>query len=177
MKLLSVLVPYKVSLLLVVVQWHAVISSVAGEQTAQELGYGVTVYACDANLKRVPAGQTPQNQGSIHRVCFQPNEKATTDGVGIRSIDSFVWKRSGSNIEQVAVVSGRGDGVLSTLVCGDYICHLETMLGADFYRSTGSVVGAGTATMTLGGGNVEMKFEEAQKSTTGDTTGDRVLHI
>jgi hypothetical protein len=137
------------------------------EKTAVELGYGVRMYECDGKWNEVTTTASPKSQGSILRVCFEPNAMAQADGVGIRSIDSFTWKKNNNGndndgAEQAAVVDGRDDGVLSSLECNDAdtICSLDTMLGADFYSRGSSVYGVGTATMTMGSGSVETGIEE-----------------
>ena len=120
----------------------------AQELATSEIGYGVNTFVCDQNLERIHESIS-KKQGSVFKLCFEPNEKAIEDGVGIKSIDSFTWKR-GDSVEQFAVVDGE-DFVLSTSQCGTgknkRMCSLETMLGGAFYRNRGPVTGLGTATM------------------------------
>ena len=130
--------------------------------SAEELGYNVYAFLCNENLERI-SSNSKNHQGSAYRACFEPNEKAKEDGVGIRTIDSFTWKL-GDNTSQDAVIDGKADEVLNILACGvgpnQHMCYAESMLNADFYHSRGYVTGVGVATMTIGSGKVEMNIEQ-----------------
>ena len=137
----------------------------AQELATHEIAYGVNTYICDQNFERIEESTSitkGKSQGSVYKLCFEPNEKATEDGVGIKSIDSFSWKL-GDDVEQFAVVDGE-DFILSTTKCGmgknKQICSVETMLGGAFYRTNGSLTGLGTATMTVGDRQVELMYDD-----------------
>ena len=131
------------------------------------LGYGINVYECNENLERV--AQHPEGS-DVYKLCFEPNEKAIQDDIGILSIDYFSWKRpcqensdgNRMHLEQLAVLDMQVEQ-FSTLKClGGKICTLETDLGSEFYRHIGKTEGYGTATLSIGG-VVEMKFEGLHK--------------
>jgi hypothetical protein len=137
-------------------------ANAATEMTAQELGYRIDVYECDANLKMIPTeDRQVKNQGSVYRVCFRPNNKALEDGVGIKEINSFAWELETKKgvVEQQAVINGNGDDVLSILNCEEdrKLCYLDSMLGSRFYVDPGSVLGYGEAYLTMGTGTVDME--------------------
>jgi hypothetical protein len=137
-------------------------ANAATEMTAQELGYRIDVYECDANLKMIPTeDRQVKNQGSVYRVCFRPNNKALEDGVGIKEIHSFAWELETKKgvVEQQAVINGNGDDVLSILNCEEdrKLCYLDSLLGSRFYVDPGSVLGYGEAYLTIGTGTVDME--------------------
>lgn len=125
-------------------------------------GYGVVVFECDKNLQSLSTEERQRKiPGSSYRLCFEPNEKALADGVGIERVDYFNWElqhRDGV-AKQKAVIDGDGDNVLSILTCKEdkKLCYLESMLVTAFYVDSGSVLGSGAATLTGNKGVVEME--------------------
>lgn len=125
-------------------------------------GYAVNVFECDRSLKPLSSENRQRKiPGSSYRLCFQPNENALEDGVGIESVDFFTWElnhREGVT-EQKAVVNGNGDNILSVLTCQEdkKLCYLDSMLITAFYVDSGSVLGYGVATLTANKGQVEME--------------------
>lgn len=98
-----------------------------------------------------------RNQGSIIRVCVRPDQEARSDGIYMRSIDSFVFERDFGGvvgvISQAAIESGApAANLLTQLYCtsGDDVCVFETVLMAIFYRLAGAVDGTGVASMQFG---------------------------
>lgn len=122
----------------------------------------MNVYECDRSLQPLSTEDRQQKvPGSSYRLCFQPNENALEDGIGIESIDSFTWElnhREGVT-EQTAVVNGDGDNMLSLLTCQEdnKLCYLDSMLTTAFYVDSGSVLGYGVATLTGNKGKVEIE--------------------
>jgi hypothetical protein len=156
------------------------------KKTAKEMGYGVEVAECDADLNWIaatsPDRQTKSHQGgtsSIIRICFRPNEKARDDGIGMRMVESFTWEmeHEGGTAIQVAVKDGKDDGVLSYLNCQEEeeqqqqqqqqgssqqqtVCFLDTLLGTNFYVNAGSVLGTGVAHLAFGSGDEPIDIEK-----------------
>jgi hypothetical protein len=139
-------------------------AAAAVHKTAKEMGYGVQVAECDADLEFIGSSspdRQAKSQGSTMRICFRPNEKARDDGVGMRAVESFTWDmehQDGAAV-QVAVKNGKDDGMLSYLVCeeGSQVCYLDTMLTANFYVNAGSVQGTGVAHLTFGSEPIEIE--------------------
>ena len=130
--------------------------------SSYEVGYEIDVYACDENMEQVHS--TDQlafliDQGSVYKLCFEPNEKARLDGVHINAIGYFDWRRQGRTCEEYAQQVAVWDAKAvesSLLVCDDDYrvkCSLETMLGEAFHHDTHQgqpITGYGTATLTTG---------------------------
>jgi hypothetical protein len=117
-------------------------------------------YFCDANEVKLTETDlaTARNQGAQLRICVIPAADARTDGVYMRRIDSFEWRRedtaNGVAITQPAVVNALpATNGLTTLDCaaGDLICRFESVLFAQFYATAGTVAGAGVCSMQFGG--------------------------
>jgi hypothetical protein len=96
-------------------------------------------------------------QGSIVRVCVQPDIVAIVREIFMRSIDSFVFTRVYADgipdAVQVALLNGEvAANGLTYLDCtaGDQTCSFETLLSAPFYRSAGVVQGSGIASLQFG---------------------------
>jgi hypothetical protein len=93
------------------------------------------------------------SQGSLVTVCIKPDQAGINDGIKMRTIDSFEWTRE--LITQAAVESGVAAGNLLTTfdaaacAAGDY-CQFGSILFAAFYATTGTVGGAGVASMQFG---------------------------
>jgi hypothetical protein len=128
------------------------------------MGYGVEVAECDENLDFIAVSSPDRqvkSQGSTIRICFRPNEKARDDGIGMREVESFTWEmdHKDGTAEQVAVKNGKDDGMLSYLSCqeGSKVCFLDTLLLANFYLNSGSVLGTGVAHLTFGSEPIEIE--------------------
>ena len=122
--------------------------------------YKVEGYQCDRNYVELnEAGKAvTRNQGAIIRVCVRPTLEGRQDGIYMREIQSFAFSRtypdSRPDVNQDAIVnSGPADNGLTDLFCdrGWEVCMFETILFAAFYRDTGTVAGAGIASMQFGG--------------------------
>jgi len=98
-----------------------------------------------------------RNQGAQIRVCVRPDEEARNDGIYMRRIDSFEWKRdSPAPITQAAVENGvAASNTLTDLFCvpGELVCNFVSILFASFYATPGAVTGSGVASMQFGGDN------------------------
>jgi hypothetical protein len=122
-------------------------------RTANQV-YLVVGYRCDANNNAV--GNTdPINQGTVVKVCVEPDSEAIADGIKMRSIDDFTWTRSTPNVVNQPAIIGRNvvaNNQLTTLDClpGDAICTFDTILFAAFYTTPGAVLGSGVASMQFG---------------------------
>ncbi len=149
------------SLLLSIVVFKKATASAVNNKSTHD-GYSLEVFECDRNLKSLPTAERQRKiPGSSYRLCFQPNEKALADGVGIERIDHFNWElqhRDGV-AKQQAVINGNGDNVLSILTCTENkkLCYLDSMLVTAFYVDSGSVLGYGAATFTGNNGAVVME--------------------
>jgi hypothetical protein len=138
------------------------VGTASAANTLSDEGYGVVVFECDSNLKQLPTVDRQKKiPATSYRLCFAPNQKALTDGVGIEKIDYFNWELTHRNgvAEQQAVIKGDGDNILSILTCEEdgKLCYLASMLGSPFYVDSGSVLGYGAATLTGNKGKVEME--------------------
>lgn len=137
--------------------------AVAVEKTALELNYGVVAFECNDKLEMIVDQDDKSKKiiGTVHRICFEPNQVASEAGVGIKKINSWEWETSydGGVAVQTAVTDGNGVGGLSHVECqdGGKICLLDTMLTTDFYQNAGSVLGKGEASFTAGTGTVVAK--------------------
>jgi hypothetical protein len=120
--------------------------------------YFLEAFQCDdLNAPLSPAELLEfRNQGSIIRVCVQPDATAKEHSVYMKSINSFSFTRNYEgypSVIQVAVENGLEAGNhLTTLDCGSgtSVCAFETILFAAFFKSPGSVVGSGTGYMQFG---------------------------
>merc|ERR1712196_366838 len=93
------------------------------------------------------------NQGSLITVCIKPDADGISDGIKMRTVDSFEWTRDATT--QTAIESGVAAGNLLTSFdeasCegGDY-CQFSSILFAAFYATEGQVSGSGVASMQFG---------------------------
>ena len=92
-------------------------------------------------------------QGSLTRVCVKPDADAETDGIKMRSIDSFTFSQGQTN--QVAIVNKQvarnGLTFYNPDECtGADECWFESILFASFYAAPGVVFGSGIASMQFG---------------------------
>jgi hypothetical protein len=105
-----------------------------------------------------------RNQGAQIRVCVRPDEEARNDGIYMRRIDSFEWKRdSPAPITQAAVVNGKpASNTLTDLFCtsGELVCNFVSILFASFYATPGAVTGSGVASLQFGGDNTYINMKD-----------------
>jgi hypothetical protein len=95
-----------------------------------------------------------RNQGSVIRVCVQPDLEGRGSGIVMKSIDSFTFDRDYGvpfgTVTQAAVENGTAaSNFLTELYCteGSPVCAFETVLFASMYMEQGSVAGTGEASM------------------------------
>merc|ERR1712183_1134376 len=126
-----------------------------GINTAAQ-AYTVEGYMCNPGTDTpVANAATALNQGSLITVCIKPDADGISDGIKMRTVDSFEWTRDATT--QTAVESGVAAGNLLTsfdeATCegGDY-CQFSSILFAAFYSTEGQVSGAGVASMQFGTG-------------------------
>jgi hypothetical protein len=95
--------------------------------------------------------------GSIVRVCVQPNAGAISQGLYMRSVDSFYFSKNDTDFLQFAIEGGQSDflGFTVEMNCerGSEICSFDTIMRADLFSTTGVVVGHGVATLQFGNAN------------------------
>merc|ERR1712014_383226 len=113
--------------------------------------YTVEGYMCNPGTDTpVADATTALNQGSLITVCIKPDADGISDGIKMRTVDSFEWTRDATT--QTAIESGVAAGNLLTsfdeTACagGDY-CQFSSILFAAFYATEGQVSGAGVASM------------------------------
>jgi len=118
--------------------------------------YTVEGYMCNPGTDTpVADAATALNQGSLITVCIKPDADGISDGIKMRTLDSFEWTRDSTT--QTAIESGVAAGNLLTsfdeTACegGDY-CQFSSILFAAFYATEGQVSGAGVASMQFGTG-------------------------
>jgi hypothetical protein len=121
--------------------------------------YEVEGYLCGTDLNEYaeddPEADAVRNQGALIRVCVRPNADARGDGVFMRAIDVFTWRREDPVVLTQEAVKDReaSTNALTALFCneGDLVCYFESILFAAFYTELGTVAGQGTASMQFGG--------------------------
>ena len=120
------------------------------ESSANQV-YFLEGYQCD--LANVALNETvraaTRGQGSVIRVCVEPDAEASAAGIKMRSLDEFTFTRDDISQEAIIganVVAGNG---LTNLACsnGVDVCVFETILFAAFYSSVGIVLGSGAGSM------------------------------
>jgi hypothetical protein len=124
------------------------------EKEAEE-AYEVEGYICTegdepTNLEEIPI----INQGDMVKICVRPVLEARNSYIRMRKIQSFTFALADSTIQQVAITNAAvASNGLTDMWCdpGYAICHFETILYAAFYRTPGTVTGAGIADMQFGG--------------------------
>jgi hypothetical protein len=145
-------------------------------QTANQ-AYQVEGYQCDYTNTPLTELELAKSraQGTVVRVCVRPEMEARSEGVFMRSIDSFVFERdyggSIGSVTQVGVANGaKADNLMTELYCssGNSVCVFETILMAIFFRLPGTVDGTGIASMQFG------DQELTRRRLRGDS-GDRIL--
>ena len=130
--------------------------------TSEDFGYGVDFFECDQEFNKIPwEKRHVKNQGSVYRMCIQPNAKARQEGVGIKSVDKLIWHMTTVEapgfVSTDAVTNGKADNQINILSeeIPSQLFVLESMLPVSFYINPGAVQGLGLATMTKGSGDVE----------------------
>jgi hypothetical protein len=118
--------------------------------------YTVSGYMCEPGSDAGVADPLAAlNQGSLITVCIKPDAAGVLDGIKMRTVDSFGWTRDGT-ITQAAITGGAAAGNLlttfdaSTCSAGDDFCQFSSILFAEFYATSGTVVGDGVAPMQFG---------------------------
>jgi len=121
--------------------------------------YEVEAFQCDSLNQPLSESElaAASTQGSILRVCVQPDAIAREQEVYMRYIDSFDFQRDyGGQIGLVLqpAVENReaASNQLTDLYCtpGDEVCAFETILFAAMFRTPGAVTGSGIASMQFG---------------------------
>jgi len=141
--------------------------------TATE-AYNVNGYLCEPGTDILVADATAAlAQGSLITVCVRPDAEAISDGIMMRTIDSFEWTRG--LIRQQAIESSiASDNLLTNFDAqeceGEEYCQLSSILFAGFYSSEGEVSGSGVASMQFG------TSRRRQRRGLGQETGDKQPH-
>ena len=150
------------------------------QKTANQV-YQVEGFLCDNTNTELSAAQktATRNQGAVLRVCVRPDTQARTDGIKMRSIDSFTWTRD--TVTQAAVTNGgQASNGLTTLTCsaGSDVCNFESILFAAFYTSVGTVAGAGVASMQFGARRLRaLQQQQGASSSTGAAAGSSEFNL
>ena len=148
-------------------------------QSAVELAEqdsAVVAYLCDSDANVVEQGSI-QTQGQSVRVCVRPTPETMAKGAFLRYIEEFTFERG--EINQVAIAPELG-GVAATeltvVSCepGATLCAFETLLGAEFFSSTGIVNGVGTAFLQFGQGD-SRRMKVVSRSTQMNDQGSALL--
>jgi len=108
---------------------------------------GSKEYAVEAAL--CPDSVTLFNQGSLICVEVKPNAVSALDGIVMKSIESFEWKRGETTQPAITGSNAVSSNQLTSITCvaNSDSCSINSVLFADFYESTGVVSGSGSATM------------------------------
>jgi hypothetical protein len=120
--------------------------------------YLIDGYQCDAGGVELDAAAlaATRNQGSVIKVCVEPDQEARDSGIYMRSVDSFTFIRSDVDpeINQPAITGPNqaSNNGLTAVTCsrGLIQCSFETILFAAFYASPGTVGGEGVGSMQFG---------------------------
>lgn len=118
-----------------------------------EAEYACEGFVCDWSSN---SPDTPRvfKKGSVVRICVRQTEFARNDGIFMKRIDYFAFKRDEIPISQDAIEGGEAASNGLTYLDfreGDAVCSLKALLGADFYSDAGSTIGTGLCTMQVGG--------------------------
>jgi len=107
-------------------------------------------YSVVASLCTPQAEGTKFNQGAAIKVCIVLDEQATNDQVELQSVDSFTWKRAGTN-NQEGIVAGQeaSNGLTVMEAFGTTNVEITSVLFAKFYESEGTVTADGSVTMVF----------------------------
>lgn len=141
--------------------------------TQQKAAYNLVAYLCSPTevTKTIGTGtrtfMVPQeytavsnyNQGALITICIFPDDAAIDDGILMTDITLFEWTRmfGATEVKQKVLPLPNGNGLsLSTEMLpnplvgggtGHVYYQIESILFAEFYKSTGSVTGNGLATL------------------------------
>ena len=142
-----------------------------GKTTVEE-SHSVVSYLCDPTFPSIPLSNVTYLQGSLISVCVTPSVESVAEGLVMRQVDWFEWKRDAT--EQPAIESGLpATNSLTHYDCdpGSLYCIFSTILFADFYLparrnlriakdgggritrelAARTIVGSGQATMMFAG--------------------------
>jgi hypothetical protein len=127
-----------------------------GFNTATQV-YLIDGYQCDffGDELSGSAIAATRNQGSVIKVCVEPDQEARVAGIKMRSIDSFTFtSKLFPAIYQPAITAPNtaSDNGLTTVTCSAGVdkCWFETLLFAGFYGQPGTVAGEGIGSMQFG---------------------------
>jgi len=132
--------------------------------------YKLRAFQCDGKDdtsgkgKEYEEGEEPSfAQGDVITVCVQPEDDALSDNIYMKEVERFEYTlvAQASEVEgavkQLAIDTSTGSergmmyGLSEIDECrGTKACVIKTILFATFYTRTGTVTGAGTATMQFG---------------------------
>ena len=124
--------------------------------TTAEAIYQVEAFQCNSSNEKLTDVELAisRNQGSVVRVCVQPDLEGRSSGIVMKSIDSFAFNRDYGGtigtVTQAAVENGiAASNFLTELYCtdGSPDCAFETVLFSSMYMERGSVAGSGEASM------------------------------
>ena len=79
----------------------------------------------------------PFNQGSLVCVEVKPNVDSAKDGIVMKSIDSFDWKRDETTQPAITGSNEVSNNLLTSISCADNspTCSIKSVLFANFYES------------------------------------------
>jgi len=124
-----------------------------------EAVYKVEGFQCNDSNERLSEIEVSvaRNQGSVIRLCVQPDQEARDQNIVMKSINSFVFNRDYGTpigiVTQSAVEDGEAaTNFLTELDCteGSLVCVFETVLFASMFMAPGAVTGSGEASMQFG---------------------------
>ena len=133
-------------------------------QLAQQNSY-VQAYLCDQE-NNVVTGSSVKNQGQSVRVCVRPIPSTMQDGVFLRQIEEFTFRRD--NYTQVAIAPNTGGVAANQLtvvscVPGSSLCAFETLLSSEFFTTPGVVNGNGSAYLQFGTNQATSKRRQMEE--------------
>lgn len=125
------------------------------------------------------------NQGEVICVTVSPETAALTNGIKMRSIETFTF--SGRDLNQVAISGNSAADLLTSYAAcgGEDVCTFSTILRAEFYTPTAvegvgePVTGSGVALMQFGSGGRRLGEEgrELQEDGAGASEFDLTFDI
>lgn len=105
----------------------------ASKTTVAE-SHSVVSYLCNPAFPGIPLFNVTYSQGSLLSVCVTPSVESVAEGLVMKQVDWFEWKRDST--EQPAIESGLpATNALTHYDCtpGSLYCKFSTILFADFY--------------------------------------------
>ena len=122
--------------------------------TIESNTYEVEGYFCNP-LTHERVDYEVVQQGGLVTVCVETGEQALKENIYLEGIQTFSWFREFEtfNLTQAAIEDSiAANNGLTFYECtpGSIICHFQSILMADFYRSKGEVYGIGMAKLTFG---------------------------